>query len=45
MPWLPSLTPGRLSEGITWHFFLEILSILTVAAPDALYYVRRDLRK
>ncbi len=42
MPWLPSLTPGRLDEGITCKFFLEILSILTVPALDASCYVRRD---
>ncbi len=43
MPWLPSLTTGRLCEGNTWNFFVEILSILTVHAPDASCYVRRDL--
>ncbi len=43
MPRLPSLTTGRLSEGITWKFFLEILSILTVHALDASCYIRRDL--
>ena len=43
MPRLPSLTTDRLSEGITWNFFVEILSILTVPAPDASCYIRRDL--
>ena len=43
MPWSPSPTTGRLSEGITWKFFLEILSTLTVHAPDDSCYVRRDL--
>jgi len=42
MPWLPSLTTGRLCEGNTWKFFLEILSILTVHVPDASCYIRRD---
>jgi len=45
MPWLPILIIGRLSEGITWKFFVEILSILTVHAPDVSCYIRRDLRK
>ena len=40
MPWLPSLTTGRLCQGNTWKFFLEILSILTVHAPDAFCYAR-----
>ncbi len=43
MPWLPSLIIGRLYEGNTWKLFLEILSILTVHAPDAACYIRRDL--
>ncbi len=43
MPRLPSLTTGRLSEGNTWKFFMEILSILTVHVPDASCYTRRDL--
>jgi len=43
VPWLPILIIGRLREGITWNFFVEILSILTVHAPDASCYVRRDL--
>ena len=43
MPWLPILIIGRLSERITWKCFLEILSILTVHAPDDSCYVRRDL--
>ena len=43
MPWLPSLIIGRLSERITWKFFLEILSILTVHASATFCYVRRDL--
>ena len=43
MPWLPILIIGRLYEGNTWKLFLEILSILTVHAPDASCYIRRDL--
>ncbi len=43
MPRLPSPTIGRLSEGITWNFFVEILSILTVHVPDASCYTRRHL--
>ena len=43
MPWLPSLTTGRLCEGNTWKLILEILSILTVHAPEASCYIRRDL--
>ena len=39
---MPSLTTCRLSEGNAWKFFLEILSILTVPAPDASCYARRD---
>ncbi len=44
MPWLTILIIGRLSERIAWKFFLEILSILTVPAPDASCYARGDLR-
>ncbi len=43
MPWLTILIIGRLSERIAWKFFLEILSILTVPAPDASCYARRGL--
>ncbi len=43
MPWLPILIIGRLSERIAWKFFLEILSILTVHAPNVSCYIRRDL--
>ncbi len=42
---MPRLTTGGLDEGITYKFFLEILSILTVHAPATYCYVRRDLRK
>ncbi len=40
---MPSLTTCRLSEGNTWKFFVEILSILSVPAPDASCYARGDL--
>ena len=43
MPWLPILIIGRLCEGNTWKYFLEILSILTVHAPATSCYVCRDL--
>ena len=44
MPWLPSLTPGRLCEWNTWKFFLDALSILTGHVPDVSCYSRRDLK-